>query len=237
MSNPVFDLIGKSYANVKEEKVSVSSTNEMIVLENKEFDYKLVDNDMATYLQNKEIEIKNIFAKAYTDIGRVLTEAQERLSGNNQYDGMFYKWFTSLGFKKDKVYSLISRYKLLIGNSDKQDLIEKLPLSLSYEIAKESCSEELKKKVLAGEIKTLKEFREFKEKNEEVTVAEIIVSTDEIKEELIKVDSNYRGFLEKAREMSWDKFDNNKKMEIFSEIKSIEKRIEKLMKNIEKDEA
>ncbi len=51
MSNPVFDLIGKSYANVKEEKVSVSSTNEMIVLENKEFDYNLIDNQMEDYLQ------------------------------------------------------------------------------------------------------------------------------------------------------------------------------------------
>ncbi len=233
MSNPVFDLIGKSYANVKEEKISVSTTNEMIILENKEFDYNLVDNQMANYLQKKEVEIKNIFARAYTDIGKVLAEAQERLSGNNQYDGMFYKWFSSLGFKKDKVYSLISRYKLLIGNSDKQDLIEKLPLSLSYEIARETCPEELKKKVLDGEIKTLKEFREVKEKDNEIPLVEVVVSNEKIKEELIKVDSNYKNFLKRAKETAWDKFDNNKKLEIFSEIKNIEKRIEKLIKNID----
>lgn len=233
MSNPVFDLIGKSYASVKEEKVGVSSTNEMIVLENKDFDYEMIDNQMANYLKEKEVEIKNIFAKAYTDIGRVLTEAQERLSGNNQYDGMFYKWFTSLGFKKDKVYSLISRYKLLIGNSDKQDLIEKLPLSLSYEIAKESCSEELKLKVFSGEIKTLKEFREFKENKDGVNFAEVIITNEEIKDEIIKIDSNYKSFLSRAKETSWDRFDNSKKTEIINEIKQIEKRIEKLMKNID----
>jgi len=187
MSNPVFDLIGKSYNDVKETRVNVSSSNEVIILENEDFEYNIVDENVAKYLQNKEIEIKNIFAHAYTDLGRILFEAQEKLSGSNQYDGVFYKWFSSLGFKKDKVYSLISRYKLLIGNSDKQNLIEKLPLSLSYEISKESCPLELKELVLTGKIKSLKEFKEEKlnlENNDKLENAEIIISEADLEKEI-----------------------------------------------------
>lgn len=235
MSNPVFDLIGKSYANVKEEKVGVSSTNEVIVLENDIFDYSSVDNEIADYLQNKEVEIKNIFAKAYTELGRVLFEAQEKLSGSNQHDGLFYKWFESLGFKKDKVYSLISRYRLLIGNSDKQELIEKLPLSLSYEIAKEKCPDELKDMVLKGEIKTLKEFREYKkdmDSAEKVEDAVIVVSAIEIEQELGKVDESYNTLLERYKTKA-DMLGQEKKAEVYKELKSIEKRLKKLLKNIE----
>ncbi|WAZ85151.1 hypothetical protein O5405_02135 [Borrelia miyamotoi] len=80
-----------------------------------------------------------------------------------------------MGFKKDKVYSLISRYELLIENSDKQLIIENLPLSISYEISKKSCPTHLKIKVLNGKIKSLKEFKlllykknENYEKNSEI---------------------------------------------------------------------
>ena len=65
------------------------------------------------------------------------------------------KLYESLGFKKDKVYRLIARYKLVLANCENRALVENLPLSLSYELAKNSCSQELREKVLNGEIKTL----------------------------------------------------------------------------------
>lgn len=233
MSNPVFDLIGKSYSNIKEEKIEVSSANEVIILENEEFDYEEIDIGTAELLKRKEFEIKNIFSKAYTDIGRILFEAQEELSGKNQYDGVFYKWFTSLGFKKDKVYSLISRYKLLIGNSDKQILIENLPLSLSYEISKESCPEELKAKVFSGEIKTLKEFKEERGKgaSSELSHAEIIISTEELEDEVQNVKTKYLQ-LEKVYKTKFRSLNNEEKNDIYNSLKSIENKMNKILKNI-----
>jgi hypothetical protein len=233
MSNPVFDLIGKSYSDVKEEKVEVSSTNEVIIIENEEFDYREIDSGTAELLKQKEFEIKNIFSKAYTEIGRILCEAQEELSGKNQYDGVFYKWFTSLGFKKDKVYSLISRYKLLIGNSDKQILIENLPLSLSYEISKESCPEELKEKVFSGEIKTLKEFKEERNRvfSLEPNHAEMIISSKELEEEVLNVKTKYLQ-LERIYKTKFQELNNKEKNDIYNSLKSIENKMNKILKNI-----
>ncbi|WP_445435985.1 hypothetical protein [Candidatus Borreliella tachyglossi] len=132
---------------------------ELIIIENKNFKYEKLDKEIAEFLQMKQYEIFNIFNNIYTEIGRILKEAQEKLRGSNQHDGLFYKWFTSMGFKKDKVYSLISRYELLVENSNKQSIIKNLPLSLSYEISKKSCPIYLRTEVLNGKIKSLKEFQ------------------------------------------------------------------------------
>ena len=128
------------------------------------FDYKQLDEETASFLEQKENNMREIVGKAYTNLGKELYEAQEKLANHNKYEGIFHKWFTSIGFKKDRVYDLINRHKLLVGNSDKMDLIEELPLSLSYEIAKPSANEALKEKVLEGEIKTLKEYKELENK-------------------------------------------------------------------------
>jgi hypothetical protein len=96
-------------------------------------------------------------------MGRELKEAQERLAGNNQYNGVFEKWYTSIGFKKDKVYDLIRRFDLVVGISEEQtrQLVEDLPVSLTYEISKPSAEStepkcQAKQAVLNGDVKTLK---------------------------------------------------------------------------------
>ncbi|MHA2853396.1 hypothetical protein ACXZ7E_05390 [Paenibacillus lautus] len=89
----------------------------------------------ADFLRTKERNMREIVGKAYTELGRELKEAQEALTGTNQYDGMFERWYTSIGFKRAKVYALIDRYKLLLRNSEDRQLLEDLPVSLSYEIA------------------------------------------------------------------------------------------------------
>ncbi|WNY66786.1 hypothetical protein [Borreliella lusitaniae] len=147
-------------------KLETSSNNseniekkEIISIERKNFDYNKLDKDISDFLKTKQYEIFNIFNNTYTKIGKILKEAQDKLKGSNQYNGIFYQWFKSMGFKKDKVYALISRYNLLVENSDKQLTIEKLPLSLSYEISKKSCPSILKNEVLSGKINSLKEFK------------------------------------------------------------------------------
>ncbi|MGW7764815.1 hypothetical protein, partial [Bacillus velezensis] len=88
--------------------------------------------------------------------------------GNNQYNGLFERWCNSIGLKKDLVYRLINRFKL-IANCEDQKIIEDLPVSLTYEIAKPSSEstdskKQAKEAVLNGEIKTLKEYKELEAK-------------------------------------------------------------------------
>ncbi|CAF1771947.1 hypothetical protein NRS6094_03959 [Bacillus subtilis] len=134
-----------------------------------EFKYDLVDQSTADFLHQKEFNMREIVGKAYTEMGRELKEAQNYLANYNKYQGIFVKWCESIGLKKDKVYSLIQRYDLLFGNSEKIELLEDLPVSLTYEIAKPSSEsteskKQAKEAVLNGEVKTLKEYKELEAK-------------------------------------------------------------------------
>ncbi|MFC2949174.1 hypothetical protein [Virgibacillus sediminis] len=100
-----------------------------------------------------------VTGKAYTELGRELKEAQDELAKNGY--GCFQSWIESVGFKRNKAYDLIRRYETIVRISDEQkrDLLEDLPVSLTYEIAKPSAEAtpakaQAKAEVLAGEIDT-----------------------------------------------------------------------------------
>lgn len=86
------------------------------------FNYAQLDGVTASFLQLKESSMREIVGKAYTELGRELTEAQDELA-KHRY-GCFEEWYTSLGFKKDRVYSLINRYDLILRNSDNKELLD-----------------------------------------------------------------------------------------------------------------
>ncbi|UPA12102.1 hypothetical protein [Borrelia venezuelensis] len=214
--------------NVKNEKTLAKQ--ELIIIQNKSFKYEKLDKEIADFLKMKQYEIFNIFNNTYTEIGRILKEAQEKLRGNNQYDGLFYKWFTSMGFKKDKVYSLISRYELLVENSDKQFIINNLPLSLSYEISKKSCPTHLKMEVLNGKIKSLKEFKsryqkdEHNKKNLEINFNKTQLN----REDIIKLIELLLQELENIKNIKLDKIENKKEFLII--LKDIRQKINLIKK-------
>lgn len=131
-----------------------------------QFNYEVLDGSIAEFLQKKELNMREIVGRAYTELGRELKEAQERLSSNNKYEGVFEKWLNSIGFNKVQAHRLISRFTLVTKCNDKADLLEDLPVSLTYEIAKPSAESteskrQAKQAVLDGDIKTLKEYREL----------------------------------------------------------------------------
>lgn len=106
-------------------------------------------------------EKREIVGKAYTELGRELKEAQEALSKHGY--GCFREWCEVIGMKKDAVNRLIQRYDLIVANCDElqRELIEDLPVSLSYTITSPSAdSTESKRRakaaVLNGEVKTLR---------------------------------------------------------------------------------
>jgi hypothetical protein len=151
---------------VEKRKIGIDIRSD-IELENENFDYTQLDEEAKKFLKEKEKEMHGIVANTYTAIGKILKEAQEKLAKAGY--GCFLQWTESLGLKKDKVYSLINRYELILsfGNSERQKIIEALPVSLAYEIAKKNTNETVKEKVLNGEINSLKEFKEYMGQSEE----------------------------------------------------------------------
>ncbi|MCP6682924.1 pGP6-D family virulence protein [Bacillus nakamurai] len=130
----------------------------------KSFQYEQLDDCTADFLRTKENDMREIVGKAYTDLGRELKDAQEHLA-KNRY-GCFQSWAESIGFKRQTVYKLIQRYELIIHNMDNKHILEDLPVSLTYEIARPSAEStepkrQAKQAVLNGEVKTLKEYREL----------------------------------------------------------------------------
>src|SRR5690625_4561635 len=133
-----------------------------------QFKYEQLDESTADFLRTKETNMREIVGRAYTELGKELYEAQQKLARQgSKYDGVFEKWYTAIGFKRQKVYDLINRYNLLRNSEEVSEieLIEDLPVSLSYEIAKPAADAtpakaQAKSEVLAGDIASLKEYRE-----------------------------------------------------------------------------
>ncbi|MGN9867385.1 hypothetical protein [Bacillus swezeyi] len=129
------------------------------------FSYKQLDDSTAEFLRNKENRMREIVGKAYTDLGRELKEAQDELA-KNRY-GCFEEWCETLGINRKAANRLIQRYNLIVTNChSKTSLLEDLPVSLTYEIARPSAEStepkrQAKQAVLNGEVKTLKEYREL----------------------------------------------------------------------------
>ena len=157
----------ESARNLSVEDISVERIDKKI---NQEitinaFNYSQLNKETASYLKEKEENVRvlnGLIGEGLTDLGKELKEANDKLAKHGY--GCFEEWYISLGFKKTGVYQLIQRYNLIVHNVDNQDLIEQLPPSLSYEIAKPSAKEELVKKVLEGEITSRKEYKELEEK-------------------------------------------------------------------------
>lgn len=143
-----------------------------------EFDYNELDSTTADFLRKKETNMREIVGKAYTDLGRELKEARDRLAGSNQYDGVFEKWLASIGMNKMQACRLIQRYSLVTNCDDQtQSLLEDMPVSLTYEIAKPSADAtpakaQAKAEVLSGEITKLKQYKERIKELEQQSEAE-----------------------------------------------------------------
>ena len=139
------------------------------------FNYGELDANTADFLRKKESNMREIVGKAYTELGKELYEAQQKLAKQgSKYEGVFEKWYTSIGFKRQKVYDLINRYNLLrnLEEVSEIELIEDLPVSLTYEIAKPSAESTpakaaAKQAVLDGDITTRKEYLDLIKKLED----------------------------------------------------------------------
>ena len=134
------------------------------------FNYAVLTAELGDYLRHKEEQLRNEYMNFTANCGRIFAEAQEKLSGSNQYNGLFEKWFTAMGFAKKTVYRMISVYNFRscqIDTSEGQEFFDALPKTLQADISAPSAPPELVEQVMNGDITTHKEYIELKKQLDE----------------------------------------------------------------------
>lgn len=125
------------------------------------FDYSVVDDKTAQFLQLKEQEMQSIVLNSSIQLGEKLIEAQEKLAKFKT--GTFEKWFTSIGMKKQTVYNYINQAQFVhqMDEYKQIEMFQELPTTLRTEISKPSAIPEAVNLVLSGDIKDTREYREL----------------------------------------------------------------------------
>jgi hypothetical protein len=126
------------------------------------FDYSTVDNDTASFLQEKEQKITQIRMMSVMAIGKEIKEVHEKLANNKT--GTFQKWCRSIGISEDTVRNYIRAYDYIAENFGNIEAAENIQPSLLFAISKPSAPKELQEKVLSGDITSHKQYKEMEEK-------------------------------------------------------------------------
>lgn len=226
-ANVVGSLLSGAIENIndnkKEETKEELKIDKEKVLAQVDFSFE-IEEDTMVYLKDQTIKLHKTMTKAYGELGEIFSETQEKLANNK--NGVFEKWFTALGYAKRTVYNLINRHNYIVQNLHNKEIVESLPLTLSYEITSPSCSEELRNMVLDGDIKTYKEFKEYKnlykEKEEEqVEVIEYDEMLPTEVEELNKLNEDINKFYRQIKPEN--------KPKLYKIIEKFKKDIEKIL--------
>lgn len=180
--------------------------------------------------------MKKAVEKIYTlkgnikkSLGEEFSKVQDKLAGNNQYDGIFGKWYSAMGFKKDFVYDCIHYYKLLVANSDNQ-MLQELSFSKVCEVAKIKEDVELQKEVIENvplkEMKVkqvaelVKEVNSGKEVTDEL-INEILQKDDRANSSLKNFLKVTNTFIEKLKEKNISKEDVEKVLELVNQVQKL----------------
>ncbi|WP_145349746.1 hypothetical protein [Staphylococcus epidermidis] len=134
---------------------------------NETFDYSLVDNETSEFLKEREYTINGIAEDARIKIGKELKKAQDKLA--NHHEGVFVKWYESGGLDKNQVYCYINlnQFSTNLENTQKDNFLN-APKSLQKEVMKKNAPDDLKQKVLDGDITTRKEYMQLQKDKEEL---------------------------------------------------------------------
>ena len=140
-----------------------------------EFDYSgLPEQTVATphlaengYLHGKKLAEKGLvymgdnIALAHDELCGVVAQCDNSKHGNRGEDS-FRAWCLHIGITKDSAYRLLQVSALLADSSPRQQaILESLPPTLLYAVAKPSAPPELVEQVKSGDITTYKEYQEL----------------------------------------------------------------------------
>ncbi|PTF09179.1 hypothetical protein BUY41_02355 [Staphylococcus cohnii] len=130
-------------------------------LEKQEFDYLLVDNEIANKLKEYDEQLNRLYNNYTIEVGEILYNANKEFS--NPKDGTFIKWVEYKGFKRQSAYNYMNVYKAFqnLESIDDQKNFLSQPKTLQYEMSKPSTNKEVNQAVLNGEIKSSKEYKDL----------------------------------------------------------------------------
>lgn len=139
------------------------------------FDYSGLDAQTVDDLHFAEDEYrhgKKLAERGLVHMGNAIAAAHDALCGvvqlldnskhGNRGDDSFRAWCCSIGITKSTAYNLLQVSALMDGSSPRQRaILEALPPTLLYAVAKPSAPAELVEKVKNGEVSTNKEYQDL----------------------------------------------------------------------------
>mgnify|MGYP006972151385 CR=1 FL=1 len=146
------------------------------------FDYSGLDAQTVDDLHFAEKEYqhgKKLAERGLVHMGNAIAAAHDALCGtvvqqldNGQFakkDDTFRAWCCSIGITKSTAYNLLQVSALMDGSSPRQRaILEALPPTLLYAVAKPSAPVELVEKVKNGEIPTNKAYQDLLKENQQL---------------------------------------------------------------------
>lgn len=146
------------------------------------FDYSDLDAQTVEDLHFAENEYrhgKQMAERGLVHMGNAIAAAHDALCGvvqqldnskhGNRGDDSFRAWCCSIGITKSTAYNLLQVSSLMSVSSPRQRaILEALPPTLLYAVAKPSAPEELVEKVKNGEISTNKAYQELLKENQQL---------------------------------------------------------------------
>ena len=163
-------------------------------IEEIDFDYTSVDNETENVMKQAVRIMSEVTQNTKKVLGEQLSKVQEKLAGNNQYNGFFGKWYEALGLKKDVVYDCINYYEVLVANSENQ-MIQELSFSKVCEVAKLKENVELQKEVIEKAQLDKMKFKQVEKLVSQVKAREEI--TDEMIKEVMQEENNSKSSVDK----------------------------------------
>lgn len=234
LSGNIGEINKKSQEKTTDNDVNLNNIKNEI-LSNYSFSFE-IDKDTEQFLKEQTFKLHTVNNKMNTELGQIFKETQDLLAKNGY--GCFKNWFEELGFKKDTVYRYIGRYNLIVALGDKQkvELVEALPIKLAYEISKEDCPQNLKEKVLNGEITSLTNFLE--QKKLELSHMEVLEIIESEKDYLTIFENDFKTFNNNYNNLNivlkekLPEFSIDKQKLITEELELLNKKIEKLLRSL-----
>lgn len=146
------------------------------------FDYSGLDAQTVDDLHFAEKEYqhgKKLAERGLVHMGNAIAAAHDALCGvvqqldnskhGNRGDDSFRAWCCSIGITKSTAYNLLQVSALMDGSSPRQRaILEALPPTLLYAVAKPSAPQELVEKVKNGEVSTNKAYQDLLKENQQL---------------------------------------------------------------------
>lgn len=143
-----------------------------------EFDYSGLPEQAVENLHFAEDEYrhgKKLAERGLVHMGNAVAAAHDELvaqcdkHSNQHSEDSFRAWCLSIGITKDSAYRLLQVSALMAGSSPRQRaILESLPPTLLYAVAKPSAPQELVEKVKNGEVSTNKAYQDLLKENQQL---------------------------------------------------------------------